>query len=88
VWVFLDEATAALDEAAEQRMYQLLTERLPEATMVRIAHGPDVARFTMCITPPRLECLPVVPATGRRTAQLIGPVMARIAASRSLGHQD
>jgi vitamin B12/bleomycin/antimicrobial peptide transport system ATP-binding/permease protein len=44
-WVFLDEATAALDETAEKRMYRLLTERLPDATIVSIAHRPEVAQF-------------------------------------------
>jgi putative ATP-binding cassette transporter len=44
-WVFLDEATAALDETAEQNVYRLLTERLPNATIVSIAHRPEVARF-------------------------------------------
>jgi putative ATP-binding cassette transporter len=44
-WVFLDEATAALDEEAERRMYQLITERLPEATIVSIAHRPEVGPF-------------------------------------------
>lgn len=44
-WLFLDEATAALDEATETRMYRLLAERLPEATLVSIAHKPSVVRF-------------------------------------------
>jgi putative ATP-binding cassette transporter len=44
-WVFLDEATAALDEAAEQHVYRLLTERLPNATIVSIAHRPALAQF-------------------------------------------
>ena len=42
-WLFLDEATAALDEAAEQRMYELLTERLSHSAIVSIAHRPGVA---------------------------------------------
>jgi putative ATP-binding cassette transporter len=44
-WVFLDEATAALDEDAERRMYELITQRLPEATIVSIAHRPEVGPF-------------------------------------------
>lgn len=44
-WIFLDEATAALDETAEERVYRLLTEHLPQATIVSIAHRPEVARF-------------------------------------------
>ena len=44
-WLFLDEATAALDEANECRLYELLLERLPEVTLVSIAHKPTVLRF-------------------------------------------
>ncbi len=44
-WLFLDEATSALDEASETALYQLLAERLPDATVVSIAHKPGVARF-------------------------------------------
>jgi vitamin B12/bleomycin/antimicrobial peptide transport system ATP-binding/permease protein len=44
-WLFLDEATAALDEAAERRMYELLRQRLPKATVISIAHRPAVLAF-------------------------------------------
>jgi putative ATP-binding cassette transporter len=44
-WLFLDEATAALDEVAEHRMYELLNERLPDAAIVSIAHRQGVAVF-------------------------------------------
>jgi putative ATP-binding cassette transporter len=44
-WLFLDEATAALDEAAERHMYELLCQRLPKATVVSIAHRPAVLAF-------------------------------------------
>ena len=44
-WLFLDEATAALDEATEAHLYGLLRERLPNATLVSIAHRPAVAAF-------------------------------------------
>ncbi|HSD43111.1 MAG TPA: ABC transporter ATP-binding protein/permease [Burkholderiales bacterium] len=44
-WLFLDEATASLDEAAERRLYELLTARLPRAAIVSIAHRPAVAAF-------------------------------------------
>jgi len=45
-WVFLDEATSSLDPANEARMYGLMLARLPSAaTLVSIAHRPDVARF-------------------------------------------
>jgi putative ATP-binding cassette transporter len=44
-WLFLDDATAALDEEAEQRIYTLLTERLPRASVISIAHRASVARY-------------------------------------------
>jgi putative ATP-binding cassette transporter len=44
-WLFLDEATASLDEASERRLYELLTSRLPRAAIVSIAHRPTVAAF-------------------------------------------
>lgn len=44
-WLFLDEASSALDEATEARLYGLLGERLPNVTMVSIAHKPSVLPF-------------------------------------------
>ncbi len=44
-WLYLDEATAALDAENEKRMYQLLAERLPNATVLSIAHRPEVAKY-------------------------------------------
>jgi putative ATP-binding cassette transporter len=44
-WLYLDEATAALDGDNERRMYQLLAERLPNATILSIAHRPEVAKY-------------------------------------------
>jgi vitamin B12/bleomycin/antimicrobial peptide transport system ATP-binding/permease protein len=43
-WLFLDEATASLDEPVEARLYRLIQERLPNTTVVSIAHRPGVAR--------------------------------------------
>jgi putative ATP-binding cassette transporter len=37
-WLFLDEATAALDEASESALYAALRERLPGTTIVSIGH--------------------------------------------------
>jgi putative ATP-binding cassette transporter len=37
-WLFLDEATAALDEATELEIYRVLAERLPGTTLVSIGH--------------------------------------------------
>ena len=44
-WLYLDEATSALDAENEQRMYSLLAERLPNATVLSIAHRSEVARY-------------------------------------------
>jgi ABC-type uncharacterized transport system fused permease/ATPase subunit len=37
-WLFLDEATASLDEPAERMVYALIRERLPHATIVSVGH--------------------------------------------------
>jgi vitamin B12/bleomycin/antimicrobial peptide transport system ATP-binding/permease protein len=44
-WLFLDEATASLDPEAEAAMYRMLKARLPDTTLVSIAHRPSVAMF-------------------------------------------
>jgi putative ATP-binding cassette transporter len=44
-WIFLDEATASLDPDAETELYSTLKARLPQATLVSIAHRPSVAAF-------------------------------------------
>ena len=44
-WLFLDEATSALDEPTEQLLYALLKARLPQATLVSIAHRASMAAF-------------------------------------------
>ena len=37
-WLFLDEATSALDEKLEAEIYRMLTEVLPNTTIVSIGH--------------------------------------------------
>ncbi len=44
-WLFLDEATSALDPETETELYQLLLKRLPETTLVSIAHRTNLERF-------------------------------------------
>ena len=39
-WLFLDEATASLDPEAEAELYRTLKARLPDTTLVSIAHRP------------------------------------------------
>ena len=44
-FLFLDEATASLDEPAEAALYKLLKERLPNATIVSIGHRSTLVAF-------------------------------------------
>lgn len=44
-WIFLDEASAALDEATEAQIYREIRERLPEATLVSIGHRSSLLAF-------------------------------------------
>jgi putative ATP-binding cassette transporter len=44
-FLFLDEATASLDEASEARLYRLLQERLPATTIVSIGHRSTLEAF-------------------------------------------
>jgi len=44
-WLFMDEATASLDEPAEAAIYGALKERLPAATIVSIGHRPTLKQW-------------------------------------------
>ncbi|HKA99417.1 MAG TPA: ATP-binding cassette domain-containing protein, partial [Methyloceanibacter sp.] len=44
-WLFLDEATGALDEASEAALYHLMIERLPGTAIVSIGHRASLAPF-------------------------------------------
>jgi len=44
-YLFLDEATASLDEASEAKLYLLLQEALPRATIVSIGHRSTLFAF-------------------------------------------
>jgi len=44
-YLFLDEATAALDEPAEAMLYRLLQERLPGTAIISIGHRSTLAAF-------------------------------------------
>lgn len=44
-WLFMDEATSALEEETEQALYALIRERLPQVTLVSVAHRVGVAGF-------------------------------------------
>jgi vitamin B12/bleomycin/antimicrobial peptide transport system ATP-binding/permease protein len=44
-YLFLDEATASLDEPAEAALYQLLEQRLSKASIISIGHRSTLAAF-------------------------------------------
>ena len=44
-WLFLDEATSSLDENAEQQLYGMLKEKLPQTTVISIGHRLSLQDF-------------------------------------------
>ena len=44
-WLLLDEATAALDPAAEAAVYTALKSELPNTTLVSIAHRESLRKY-------------------------------------------
>jgi putative ATP-binding cassette transporter len=44
-WLFLDEATSAMDETMEAEIYEILARKLPGATIVSIGHRASLAQF-------------------------------------------
>lgn len=44
-WVFLDEATAALDVENEKRMYQWLRKELPNCSIISVGHRPTLDAY-------------------------------------------
>ena len=44
-WLFLDEATSAMDEQLEQEMYSLLSDKLPSATIISVGHRGTLNKF-------------------------------------------
>lgn len=44
-YLFLDEATASVDELAEMEMYQLLERRLPNTTIISIGHRSTLLEY-------------------------------------------
>jgi putative ATP-binding cassette transporter len=64
--VVLDEATAALDPASQDRLMALLSEELAHATVLSIGHRPELARFHQ---------RKIVLARGRNGAKLFGEVV-------------
>jgi putative ATP-binding cassette transporter len=44
-WLFLDEATSAVDEATEARLYRLVRNRLPRTTLFSVGHRSTLRPF-------------------------------------------
>jgi putative ATP-binding cassette transporter len=44
-WLFLDEASSAVDEATEARLYRLVRERLPRTTLFSVGHRATLRPF-------------------------------------------
>jgi vitamin B12/bleomycin/antimicrobial peptide transport system ATP-binding/permease protein len=77
-WLFLDEATAALDEPAEAMLYRLLLQRLPDAAIVSIGHRSSLVMFherflaLKADGKGRHRLTPVSPEEGARGAEELG----------------
>jgi len=63
-WVLLDEATASLDAATEQKVYETLVARVPRAAIVSVAERPGV----LDLLPRRLRLVPESTGTVRLEA--------------------
>jgi vitamin B12/bleomycin/antimicrobial peptide transport system ATP-binding/permease protein len=44
-WLFLDEATSAVDETTEARLYRLVRDRLPATTLFSVGHRSTLRLF-------------------------------------------
>lgn len=44
-WLFLDEATSAVDEDAESELYRLLAQHLPQASIISIGHRASLRAY-------------------------------------------
>jgi putative ATP-binding cassette transporter len=44
-WLFLDEATGALDETTEREIYELIQKRLPNTAILSVAHRSALAAY-------------------------------------------
>jgi putative ATP-binding cassette transporter len=44
-WLFLDEATSAVDEVGEARLYTLLRDRLPNTSLLSVGHRSSLRPF-------------------------------------------
>jgi len=74
-WLFLDEATSAVDEGTESRLYQLVRDRLPGTATFSIGHRATLRAFharRLMVQPTGNSAASVVelPTTGDATAEL------------------
>ena len=74
-WLFLDEATSAVDEGTESRLYRLVRERLPETALFSIGHRATLRPFhtrRLMVQPTGNSAASVVelPTTGDATSEL------------------
>ncbi|MCC0808477.1 ABC transporter ATP-binding protein/permease [Methylobacterium sp. W2] len=77
-WLFLDEATAALDDAFEQQIYAALARRLPETTLISIGHRESLTAFhpRRIALKPSLDPALDAPRDGRQAAESARTVAA------------
>ncbi len=57
-YLFLDEASSALDVATERHLYDTLLERLPHTAIISVAHRDSLAAYhqhTLKIAPPEVR---------------------------------
>ncbi|MBB5695313.1 ABC transporter ATP-binding protein/permease [Muricoccus pecuniae] len=79
-WVFMDEATAALDEANQDAMMRLFTEELAGSALISIGHRPGLDLFHDRTL--RLVRSPDgAKLTAPQTPRVVGPRRRRIAAA-------
>jgi hypothetical protein len=80
-WVFLDEATAALDDESQDSMMRILIEDMPSTAVLSVAHRPGLEDFhgrepefirTEDGGDPDQGCAPASRATARPPAQALG----------------
>ncbi|MEX2221964.1 MAG: ABC transporter ATP-binding protein/permease [Candidatus Rokuibacteriota bacterium] len=67
-WLFLDEATSAVDEESEVRLYTLLRDRLPGVALVSVGHRSALRTFharRLVVTPHETGAATVEEAAGR-----------------------
>ena len=85
-FLFLDEASSALDEETEAALYALLVERLPGTAIVSIAHRSTVARwhghhlrYEPCDDAPAAAASATTSATRPTAERLMRPVVVAAA---------